>query len=237
MNKVLIAAFATALSVVAQAQLSGNLYLKQANDAGAGYVNQEFSDFPTYTTGLGNVVTFGSAVTLSDVQQRYVDYGTWRTSAAPSVRLTISKFSSTPSLQHVPGTVSSGLDIVYDGIRTSSISGVSGSLFTLSTNAAGINVNAGTYLITATAMVAFTGAGQAYAMESTDQANDSWIRNPGGSFGLTGGTGWSTLASSGINGAQRQAAMGINGQAVPEPATMAALGLGATALFRRRKSK
>ena len=71
MKKIIIGALFTVVGACANAQLTGNLYLVQADDTLNGIANQEFADFPTFSIAAGNVVTFGTAVNLSDVQIRY----------------------------------------------------------------------------------------------------------------------------------------------------------------------
>ncbi len=78
------------------------------------------------------------------------------------------------------------------------------------------------------------GRSQSFQQASLAQASDSWARNPGGGFGLPIGTNWGMLSAATTF---REASMGINGAAVPEPATMAILGLGVAALARRRARK
>ncbi|MBX3112882.1 MAG: PEP-CTERM sorting domain-containing protein [Fimbriimonadaceae bacterium] len=225
-----------ALGAFAHAQLSGNLYLAQANDGGTGIVDQEFGDFPDYSTGAGNVVTFATSVQLADVQTRLTDSGTWIADGVNSGRLTISKFDgSAPSTQHTPGGASSGSDIVYDGVLSATMTNVSGTLFNFVGDASLVPViDAGTYFVTFTGIADFGAHGQAFHMESSDTSVDSWARNPGGSFGLSGGTDW--FKTSLQSGWPTQISLGINGkEAVPEPATMAVLAAGAALLARRRR--
>ena len=236
MKKLVLLAALAVLGATANAQLSGNLYLAQANDAGIGIVDQEFSDFPTFSTGAGNVVTFSSSVKLTDVQTRLLDSGTWVADKVNSARLTISKFGSAPSNQHTPGGASSGSDIVYDALITANQTNISNGLFNYVGDASGVPVlSAGTYFITMTGVAGFGAHGQAFHMESTDTSMDSWARNPGGGFGLAGGTSWfHTIDQAGWT---KQISMGVNGQAVPEPASMAVLGLGALVALKRKRSK
>jgi len=237
MKKLAIISAFSVLGAMASAQLTGNLYLAQANDAGANFVNQEFGDFPTFSTGIGNVVTFSSAVNLTDVQLRMVDVGSWVSGGVNQARLTISQFSGVPSANHTFGTASVGGDIMYSAIVNASITNVSGTLFNFVGDASGVqNLAAGTYVVSLTGIADFAVRGQAFTQASAAQASDSWARNPGGGFALPIGTAWGTLSAA-SSGGMREASMGINGAAVPEPATMAILGLGVAALARRRARK
>lgn len=235
MKKLAIISAFSVLGAMASAQLTGNLYLSQADDLGGNFVNQEFGDFPTFTTGIGNVVTFGTAVNLTDVQIRMVDSGSWIANGVNTARLTISQFSGTPSANHTFGAASAGGDIAYSAIVNTTINNVSGTLFNFTADASGVtNLAAGTYLVSLTGIADFGARGQAFTQAAVAPATDGWYRNPGGAFGLPAGTGWGQLnPAAGF----REAGMGINGEAVPEPATMAVLGLGVAALARRRRNK
>jgi len=235
MKKLAMISALAVLGAMANAQLTGNLYLAQSNETGNGYVNQEFADFPTYSTGLGNVVTFGTAVNLSDVQVRYQDFGSWVANGVNQARLTISQFTGTPSGNHTFGTTSTGGDIMYSSVVSASITNVSGSNFSFVADATGVStLAAGTYLISVTGIAAFGTDGQAFHLVSTGQSSNSYARNPGGAFGLPSGSAWDTLSSA-FATSNREVSMGVNGAAVPEPATMAVLGLGVAALARRRR--
>lgn len=235
MKKLAIISAFSVLGAMASAQLTGNLYLAQANDTGGNFVNQEFGDFPTFTTGIGNVVTFGSAVNLTDVQIRMTEAaaGTWISGGVNQARLTISVFSGTPSVNHTFGAASVGGDIAYSAIVNASITNVTNKIFNFVGDATGVtNLAAGTYLVSLTGIADFGVRGQSFQQASLAQASDSWARNPGGGFGLPIGTNWGMLSAATTF---REASMGINGAAVPEPATMAILGLGVAALARRRR--
>ncbi|MBX3096512.1 MAG: PEP-CTERM sorting domain-containing protein [Fimbriimonadaceae bacterium] len=242
-GKLTIAAMLIVAGSVANAQLTGNLYLEQADDVngpgGLNFVNQAFGDFPDFSTGVGNVVTFGSAVNLSDVQIRYTDSGSWTSGNAPaSAWLTISMFSGSPSSNHDPVGASAGGDIMFSGAVAGSVTNISGSLFNYVADATGVtNLAAGTYLVSLVPIADFGVAGQAFILGALNQSADSYARNPGGGFGFPAGTAWDTLTNASGNPGLRQAGMGINGQAVPEPASMVALGLGALAMVRRRRNK
>lgn len=234
MKKLAIISAFSVLGAMASAQLTGNLYLSQANDAGSNFVNQEFGDFPTFSTVIGNVVTFSTAVNLTDVQIRMIDSGSWINNVN-SARLTISQFTGTPSGNHTIGAASAGGDIAYSQIVNATTTNVSGTLFNFTADASGVtNLAAGTYLVSLTGIANFGARGQAFTQAALSPLTDGWYRNPGGAFGLPAGTGWGMLQPA---AGFREAGMGINGEAVPEPATMAVLGLGVAALARRRRNK
>src|SRR5579862_6057486 len=48
--------------------LTGNLLLRQTLATNAGFVNQIFSDFPTFSTGMGSEVTTTAAWNISNIQ-------------------------------------------------------------------------------------------------------------------------------------------------------------------------
>mgnify|MGYP000271128058 CR=1 FL=1 len=92
--------------------------------------------------------------------------------------------------------------------------------------------NAGTYWVALMAEVDFGTSGQFGIMQSTGGTPggaNAWQANPGGGFGQ--GTSFQIM----LGGAPQNLAYRMTSQPVPEPATMAALGLGAAALIRRRR--
>jgi len=93
-----------------------------------------------------------------------------------------------------------------------------------------LNVNAGSHYLMVAPVLDFTNNGQTFLLSNTDAGafpggNNSFGINPGNGFG--GGT---SLAV-GTN-----AALELHADAVPEPASMVALGLGIAAFARRRRS-
>jgi hypothetical protein len=230
-------------AVAAHAQLAGNLHLVQADDSASGYVNQNFSDFPSFSTGIGSRFSVGGGETwnILNVQQRMFDAGSWISSGGiTSALLTLSKFGSGPSGSHDPTAFSSGSDIVYSGNVGVSIDNVNGVLFNLTADTSGVSelqgLGSGDYLVSVVVNAAFGSFGQGYTLLSADTSQDSYARNPGGGFGVPAGSAWGTLQAQ-FGSAGTQTGLGINGEAipVPEPASMIALGLGAMACVRRRR--
>jgi hypothetical protein len=232
----------TSVYGIANASLVGNLYLAQGGGSTSnGYVNQLFSDSPTFSTVSGNVVTVGaSGWNVANVQGEYLDFGKFISSGVNAGVLTVSTFSSTPNANHISG-ISSGAGVVYSGAVTASITNVVGNLFNFETNTTGIaqlqGLAAGTYLFTFTPDAAFATYGQAYNTMSTDVSQDGWMRNSGAGFALPSGANWGTFATNfPTNTTDKQFSLGINGtNAVPEPTTVAVLGLGALGLLRRKR--
>jgi len=213
------------------AQLLGNLYLVQSRDQ-SGYVNQEFPDSVATTTIIGNVASFTTPVSLSNVQQRGYDAGGWFVLlGVPTAHLTISRFSGFPSSQHLAGAPSVGADIVYDGVRPSTLNNIAGHWYNFEVDATGILLDPGTYLVTSVPIAPISTHGQGMTQAAAVPTRDSWIR---GRFSHGGN--WETLAASGLGPPNDvELGMGINGTAVPEPATLAALGFGLWAASRRKR--
>lgn len=225
----------------ANAQLVGNLYLTQGvGSAGGNFVDQIFSDVPTFSTVSGNVVTVGGpGWNISNVQAQFIDTGSIISGGLNSMLLTVSTFSSTPNTNHTSG-VSAGGGIVFSGLVTSSITNVSGTIFNMETNTSSISalqgLAAGQYLFTYTLNSPFSPNGQGFHTLSTDTSTDGWTRNAGGGFAFTSGSNWTTYNAAQNGNPRAQFSLGINGtSAVPEPASLAILGLGALNLLARRR--
>lgn len=177
------------ITVPCQAQLQGNLYLVQSHDQ-TGYINQEFPDQMSVSTIIGNVVTFDQAVALDNVQQRGFDFGGWFVFlGVPQAHLTISRFAIAPSVQHMAGAVSTGADIVFEGVRSSVVEQRRGALLQLRSRCERHRSDPGTYLVTSVpvASISTHGQGMTQAAEGPS-VSDSSIRG-----GLTGGQ-WVKLA-------------------------------------------
>lgn len=240
-TKTLLVLGAVVTVASANASLTGNLYLAQGVGAsGSNFVNQVFGDFPTFSTVSGNVVTVGgTGWNVSNIQSEFVDAGSFVNDNVNTALLTVSMFSGTPSSNH-GATVSTGADIVFSGNVTASITNANAGLFNFEVDTTGISqlqgLAAGSYLFTLTPIADFGVHGQAFNTVSTDTSTVGWTNNPGGGFGF--GAGWQTYAAASLDTSASQFSLGINGtpaSTVPEPASMAVIGLGVAALLRRRK--
>ncbi len=192
------------------------------NPAGSGdAVNQEFGDFPTYSTYLVADVTIGApGYILTSVSQTMTINPAW--AAVTTARLHI--FANTGGL---PGggddpTASAIVNVSYD-INT----GV------LSTVGLSMNVAAGDYWIGITGIGDFGTVGQAFTVGGANVNGqvDSY-RNPGGAFNFPAGTGWGSLTDWAtlvdIN-------LHIEGDAIPAPGALALLGVAGLVTRRRRR--
>jgi hypothetical protein len=242
LKSILILGAATVVAS-ANASLVGSLYLAQG-DAGAlpSFVDQIFEPGnAAFSTVSGNVVTVGgSGWNVANVQSEFFDSGTVVAGGLNSMLLTVSTFSSSPNTNHTSG-VSAGGGIVFSGLVTSTITNVAGQIFNMETNTTGIGalqgLAAGQYLFTYSLNASFATFGQGFHTLSTDTSTDGWVRNAGGGFGLPGGGNWATYATQNPGDLiGKQFSLGINGtDAVPEPASIAILGLGALGLLVRRR--
>ncbi len=235
-----------AASIVASsnASLVGSLYLAQGGGTTtSNFVDQIFEPGnAAFSTVSGNVVTVGaSGWNIANIQAEFFDSGTVVAGGLNSMLLTVSTFSASPNTNHTSG-VSAGGGIVFSGLVTSTITN-SGTapIFNMETNTSGIGalqgLAAGQYLFTYSLNASFATFGQGFHTISTNTSTNGWSRNAGGGFALPGGTNWATYATQNPGDTTgKQFSLGINGtNAVPEPASIAILGLGALGLLVRRR--
>lgn len=235
--------------VTANAQtLSGNLLLRQTAGTGVGYVNQNFSDFPTFSAGMGSLVTVsGPAWNINDIQLAYAGAaGNTITTGVTTALLSVSRQTAgAPDVGHDPTTAQATSSlIVYSGNVNITFDQIVGLNFRGIANTASITqlqgLAAGNYVFSLVLNTSFATNGQAFTQTTGATTQNGYVRNTGGGFALPSGTAWGTLATNfAANGATNNTdwAIGINGTTVPEPASMAALGLGALAMIRRRRNK
>jgi hypothetical protein len=236
----------------AQAQLTGNLLLRQASFGNIGYVNQVFSDNPSITTGMGSMVTSTQAWNISNIQTLQRGAGnpnTWWGNVNTATLNVSRQVAGAPDPAIDPTvTTNTGASVVYSGLVSLTLdqgqangNGANQSFrMTANTSVIGAlqNLAAGSYVFSLVPNAALGTFGQTFTVGSTlpGTAND-WTRNPGGGFGFSGGTNWTTMtAAFPPSGPLANWGIGINGSPVPEPTTVAVLGLGALVLIWRRRS-
>lgn len=253
----LLGTFVFAILPCAQAQLTGNLLLRQASFAARGYVNQVFADFPLASTGMGSLVSTGEAWNISNIQTLQLQGGAANSwwGNVNSATLNVSRLvggipdsaiDSTITTNVGPSVVYSGTVNVFLDQGQATVNGPN-QAFRMTADTSGVaelqGLAAGDYVFSLVANTTFALHGQTFTAQSTlpGTVND-YTRNPGGGFNLgsPGNTAWTTMTVAyPPSGPLANWGIGINGSVapVPEPATLAALGIGAIALIRRRKSK
>lgn len=197
----------------------------QQPDANArAFVDQDFTDFPDFSTFLVSDVVFSSNVTVNSVTTYFTNLNsTWPQSGNGTAILNI---FADPLASADDPTAGTSVTAAYSVDAT----GIS-----LTASGLSIDLAAGTYWIGLTPILIFGDVGQEFHQQaaSTVGANTQG-RNPGGGFGF--GTDWFDAgpAFGGLN--EWDAAITIEGESVPAPATLVLLGLGLAGIgYQRRK--
>ena len=194
------------------------------NVAQAAFVDQEFGDFPDFSTYLVNDVAFGSGVNVTDVTTYFTSNFSGLWGSITSARLNI--YDHAPTAADNPSTGTSvGVSITDNGDGS------------LSAHASGLNINlaAGTYWVGLTPIGDFGVVGQEFHLASfTSTGADSLARNPGGGFGI--GTDWVNAGVTFGGLTPWDGAILIGGTVVPAPGALALLGLGGLVGTRRRRA-
>ena len=185
------------------------------------FVDQNFPDFPDFSTFLVSDVVFGSGVTINSITTYYTNVGNlWPQNAAGTATLNI--FADPLSGADDPIT---GASVAVDFVTSAD---------GIAVTASGLNIaiGAGTYWIGLAPELTFNGAGQEFHLEAAGVGENTQGRNPLGGFGL--GTDWFDAGQT-FAFIDWDAAITIVG--VPAPGAMALLGIAGLSGTRRRRRK
>lgn len=187
----------------------------------ANFVDQNFSDFPSFATFVVTDVSFGTAVTITDIITYYTaGFGAWPGAATATLNI-FPKVGPDPLAGDDP----------FSGVSVPVTIGL-GSSGALEVHASGLSIGlgAGDYWVGLTPELAFGTFLQEFRYDATTLVgDDSSARNPGGGFGA--GTGW--FDPDILIGPYGDAAITILG--TPAPSGLALLGLGGLVATRRRR--
>lgn len=221
-------------------------------------MNQIMSDQPAFSVGMGSMVSTSQAWNIANIQTLQVAGGNrnnwWGNVTTATLNVT-RQISGLPDPAVDPTvTTNTGSGVVFSGTVSiafdQSQSNFNGAnqAFRMTADTSGIaalqGLAAGDYVFSLVANTVVSLHGQTFTAQSIlPGASNDYTRNPGGGFNL-GGLGnpanseWLTMqVAYPPSGPNANWGIGINGAPVPEPATMAALGLGTLAIIRRRRRK
>ncbi len=185
------------------------------------FVDQNFPDFPDFSTFLVSDVVFGSGVIINSITTYYTNANNlWPQNAAGTATLNI--FADPLSGGDDP---MAGASVVVNFVTSAD---------GIAVTASGLNIalGAGTYWIGLSPELDFGAAGQEFHLEAAGVGANTQGRNPGGGFGL--GLDWFDAGQT-FAGINWDGAITIIG--VPAPGAMALLGIAGLAGTRRRRRK
>lgn len=195
----------------------------------AANVDQEFGDFPQYSSYMADDVSFGSAVTIDSISTFYTMGGSWGPGIT-NARLNI--FAKTGSLPGAGDDPAAGLSVA---VTFTSL----GDAWQVTASGLGINLAAGDYWFALTPQADFGLFGQSfhyYTAPGSLVGDQVAFRNPGGAFGTPGGTNWQTVNGALQGPTDANMALLVEGTIVPAPGALALLGLAGLAGTRRRRA-
>lgn len=214
---VLVGVAALGFASVASAQV---VWDQQPDFSQAAFVDQQFGDFPTFSTYQVHDVVFGGATTITSVTTYFtLGFGNWNSGITSAV---LNIFSD---------PVGSG-DDPTTGITVPIVISNYGGGLAVTASGLSINVGAGTSWVGLTPIADFGVYGQEFHAASLPLVGANTLaRNPGGDFGV--GTDW-VQAGPTFGGVDYDGAITIEGVPVPAPGALALLALGGLAARRRR---
>ena len=185
-------------------------------------VDQEFGNYPTYASYMVQDVVADTDWQIQSVTTYFtMGTGFWSTAINQGRLSVFPKTGSLPDAGDDPSASSivdismnfgaNGWEVVADGLA--------------------IDLGAGEYWVGLTPIADFGVYGQEFHQAAPIIGEDTAWRNPGGGFGM--GTSWTTASILDATWTGTWDAA-ILVQGIPEPASLALLGLGALALIRRR---
>ncbi|MCC6968950.1 MAG: PEP-CTERM sorting domain-containing protein [Phycisphaerales bacterium] len=199
----------------------------QSTTAFANAVDQDFPDFPDFSTGMVDDFSTGGNTWNVNTVVTYYTFGSglWPTSCTAQLSL-FSKSGSSPTgadsvgnLGSVSATIvnlGSALAVVADTSGVGALQGINGD-----------------YWIGLTPTLAFGTYLQEFHLTSAlaDNGDGAYLRNAGGGFGI--GTGWNDQGM--ISGDSGDMLFTLDGDVVPAPSAAALLALGGVFAGRRRR--